>query len=166
MMRFAQNLLVSSLLCLLAASAQAQVLIDLSPSTPQTITPGETIDFSGTVTNTGADVFVNGDELTLSPPNFLFTFDDTPILTSSQLFPLPAGGTYTGPLFSITAPNGIINGSFDGTLTLLGGADTFTTDSLGSAAFRINAVPEPGAFALLAGGGVALSGALLRRRKR
>jgi hypothetical protein len=160
------NLIACALCCMLALSARAQVVIDLSPNTPQTIAPGETIDFSGTVTNTGPDVFVNGDELKLDPPNFAFTFDDTPIVTASQLFPLPAGGTYTGPLFSVTAPGGIINDSYLGTLTLFGGPDTFTTDPIGSASFRLNAVPEPGPMALLVSGGVAGAGLLLRRRRK
>src|SRR5689334_8790959 len=65
----------------------------------QTINPGETVSFYGTIENlTGATQFLNGDAWNGDP---LLAFDDTAFILGSPGF-LTAGGSWTGELFSLT----------------------------------------------------------------
>lgn len=159
-------LFTTTVLCLIASASQAQITISLTPSTTMPIVPGSSISWSGTLTNTGAsDLFINGDQILVNPSD-PFTIDDTPLLTPVQLFPLTAGSSYTGLLFTLTAPSFILNKNYTGSLTLLGGTDTFTTNPIGTQNFSFRAVPEPGATGLLVGVALTGAGIMLRRRKK
>ncbi len=161
-----RTLLIAAALGLMSAASQAQITISLAPSSLMPITPGGSISWSGTLTNTGLDaLYISGDEILTSPP-VAFAIDDTALLTPVQLYPLAGGASYSGLLFTLTAPNVILNGSFSGTLTLLGATDTFNTNPIGSQTFSFRAVPEPGAVALFFGSVASGAGFLLRRRKK
>ncbi len=161
-----RTLLTTAGLCLITAVSQAQIAISLAPSSFMPMTPGGSISWSGTLTNTGLqDLYISGDEILISP-SLSFTIDDTPLLTPVQLYPLVAGGTYSGLLFTLTAPNVILNGTFNGSFTLLGAADTFNTNPIGSQTFSFNAVPEPEAIALLFTSVLAGTGFIIRNKKR
>lgn len=151
--------------CLLSGAAHAQLTVSLTPSSTNPLQPGQTLSYSGTVTNTsGAEVFLNGDEILLHPTD-AFVIDDTPFLTMAPLS-LQPGDAYTGALFNLTAPSDPVSHSYSGTFTIFGGPDSFTTDPVGVEAFRFQAVPEPGAMALLGGVVVSGIGFMLRRRRR
>ena len=164
-MNIIRTLLITAALSLIAAVSQAQITINLAPSSLLPVTSGGSISWSGTLTNTGLDaLFISGDEVLISPST-AFTIDDTPLLTPLQLYPLAAGASYTGLLFTLTAPSGILNGSYNGTFTLLGATDPFNTNPIGSKSFSFRAVPEPGALALLFGSVLTGVGCLVRRKK-
>ena len=78
-----QGLILSGLAVLCQHTVLADLLFNLSPATLST-TPGGTVEFTGSLINTGAaDVFLNGD---LSV--FLYstlTLDDSPFFASSPL---------------------------------------------------------------------------------
>ncbi len=161
-----RTLLITAVLSLIVAVSQAQIILTLAPSSLLPVTPGGSISWSGTLTNTGLDaLYISGDEILISPP-VTFAIDDTPLLTQVQLYPLAAGASYSGLLFTLTAPNVILNGSFNGTLTLLGATDAFNTNPIGSQGFSFRAVPEPGAIAFLFGSVLTGTGLLIRRKKR
>ena len=161
-----RTLLTAAGLSLISAASQAQISISLAPSSLIPITPGGSVSWSGTLTNTGLDaLYISGDEILISP-TLSFTIDDTSLLTPVQLYPLAAGATYSGLLFTLTSPNVILNGSFNGTLTLLGATDAFNTNPIGSQTFSFRAVPEPGTIAFAFASVLSGAGLLIRKKKR
>jgi hypothetical protein len=127
------------------AMAQADVIGIVFDHPSQTGSPGDTLQFFGTLTNPGADtIFLNGDTLNLSGfPQSSITdlFANTPLSLSP--------GTTSGDieLFDIMIPNAFPSSSNDGNYTLLGGAQ-FEQNIVGTADFTVNVqgistVPEP-----------------------
>jgi hypothetical protein len=114
--------------------------------------PGSTIEFFGTITNnTNATIFLNNDDLNLISPT-LGTIDQFFATVPVSLAPNGQLGDSSGniELFDVT-----ITAPFDltpGTYTLFGGADGGAQDSLGSAGFTVEPVPEPSSIYLVLGG--------------
>jgi hypothetical protein len=111
----------------------------------QTGSPGDTLQFFGTLTNTSSDtVFLNSDGFSLAglpTGSFLDMFGNTPF----SLDP----GTNSGDidLFDVAIPNGFPASSNDGSYTLLGGGPN-DQNIVGTADFTVNVggvstVPEP-----------------------
>src|ERR1700692_3140296 len=134
--------------------ARANVTLDLTPSTLSTF-PGGSIEFIGTLTNTGTtNVFLNGDVSIL--PYTSLTLDDSPFFINSPSFLLP-GETYVGPFFDVLANTTALSGSCSGSFTTQGGADSNTFDNLAAQKFTVNVVSivaEPNFSTLL---GIALT---------
>ena len=154
------DLLASASFVLQVVPTLPSDFLSLDPST-QTGWGGQTLLFSGTITNAGVDqLFLNGADL--SAP-FPLSGDASPFLAS----PLSLnGGTFEFalPLFTVAIPPGTPDGLLGpGTLSITGGADGGAQDNLGSADFSVNVVaPEPGSM-LLGGIGVMLLAAIRRR---
>ena len=111
----------------------------------QTGSPGDTLQFFGTLTNTGADtVFLNGDDINLSGfPASAITdlFGNTPVSLNS--------GANSGDieLFDVTIPTGFPGSTNPGNYTLTGGGNS-DQNIIGTADFTVNVtgvstVPEP-----------------------
>ena len=121
---------------------------------------GQTLLFQGILNNLGAPaVFLN---------SISFTAASGLAVNTSAFFQLPsllAPGQTTGlvNLFAVTiGPLPI--GSYLGSITILGGANSNSQNSLLTRDFQIVVVPEPGTLLLLGSG--LLSASLLRRRKQ
>jgi hypothetical protein len=151
-----------ALTVLAAAGAWADINITFDDPN-QTGTAGQTLNFLGTITNTGdTPVYLNFDNLNLT------LLDAT---VSDNFFPnVPASlaaGASSGDidLFDVTIanPGTLPLGTYTGTYELLGGADGNALDNLAQASFSVSVTPEPGYFALL-GVGLALIGWTHRRR--
>jgi hypothetical protein len=135
-----------------------------------TASPGQTVTFSGTITNLeSAIVDMNGCTITL-PGQFVFDcvgpfFANAPLTVDANqtslpfdMFTVTVGVPYTDP-FGLRPP---------GTFTVLGGVegpggyDGSTQNILGEASFQVDVVPEPGTATLFCFG-VPLAMALRRR---
>ena len=163
-----------ALAVLASAGARADIIISnitISLDNPNQIgNPGETLDFTGTITNTDSNlddpaIFLNSDT-----PDFVGPSDA--VLVDNFLANVPASlapGATSGDidLFDIALANpeadsfGLYSGS---TYTLVGGADggaRTAQDNLAQASFSVDVepasspTPEPATFALL-GAGLAL----------
>lgn len=149
------------------AAAHAQAFaVTFAPNT-QTIFPGQTTTFSGTITNlTTSSLYINGDSI--DPLGFGLTTDDTPFYNTFGGTPvlLGAGQTYNSDLFTVTDTAAQI-GIFSGQFTVYGGADPTAADQSGSQTFTLlSPVPEAStslSFALMLAGGAAVW-AIKRRR--
>lgn len=141
--RLRANILALTIVACSVPWAHAGVIFNLTPTTLSTV-PGGTIEFIGTLTNSGAaDVFLNGDVSIL--PNTLLTLDDSPFFINSPLFLMPSQ-SYVGPFFDVAADAGALSGIYSGSFTIQGGADSNTFDNLASQSFTVNvisSVPEP-----------------------
>ncbi len=142
-------LTVALILLLLPQVAHADSIIFQLTDPVQTVAPGSTILFSGTVYTTGnaATIYFNGADDGVASP---LSIDDT-VFFATFPFSLDPDMSYTGPLFSITIPSNAL-GAYDGHFTIQGGADAQANNNLGSAAFEVDVtspVPEPGTILLL-----------------
>jgi hypothetical protein len=123
------------------------------------ITPGGTIEFDGTLTNTGdTDLYLNGDIFNLQSLDL--TVDDSPFIFEGPTF-LAAGDSFSGAFINVTADNEILPGEYLGWYTIQGGADTNTYDDLATEDFYIyvafdtnpsSTTPEPTTFLLMISG--------------
>ena len=151
-----------ALTALAAAGACADINISLDDPN-QTGTAGQTLNFLGTITNTGATtVFLNNDSL-----NFTLT-DATLVDNFFANVPISvAAGASSGDIdlfdVMIANPETLPLGTYTGIYGLLGGIDGNAADNLAQAGFSVSVAPEPGYFALL-GIGIALIGWTHRRR--
>lgn len=145
-----------ALLLVFGTSAFADTL-NLSLSNPvQSGAPGSTVSFIATAsapTTNGATVYLNNDSFNVDSPlalnddGFFFGFP----------FTLDPGDSFTGLLFSVDIPAGAALTSYNGSFTILGGADGSASDILSTVSFQVNAasssvVPEPSSILLLATG--------------
>ena len=132
-------------------AVKAALIVSLAPSA-QTGSPGGTVAFSGTLSNSGgADVFLNG-TASLSPVGF--TVDDTPFFLNTPLFLAP-GGSFSGGLFDVAIAASVTPATYAGSFTVRGGADANELSALATAEYLITiggvtAVAEPSAQLLLA----------------
>jgi hypothetical protein len=131
---------------LLAASTARAGTITMTLDAPVLYgNSGAVLGYSGTLTNTTADVvWLNADNYNLPAGIGPSAFDDTPFFTNAPLF-LAANGT-SGDigLFNITIPAGLANGTFSGgTFTVLGGAGGDSQDILASVDFTVGVGPQP-----------------------
>lgn len=144
------SMCVVAIFLLMPSLALADTLT-LSLSNPvQSSTSGSTVTFDATVSASSANtapIFLNSDSFTIDSP---LTLDDTDFFS----FPLSLnpGGSYTGALFIITLPSGLIPGDYTGSFEILGGANGSALDTLATTGFQVNATPEPGTMPLLATG--------------
>lgn len=134
--------LLFSLLLGAGISCAASVTVNLDNPT-LTALAGQTVTFTGTISNTfSTEVFLNS--LNVNLPSG-FTADTLPFL----LGPFSVAGNSTTvnfALFTVTVddPFGSPLGLYNGTATLLGGADGNAQDILAQQAFGVNVVvPEP-----------------------
>jgi hypothetical protein len=147
------------------ARADISVIFD-APN--QTGLPGSTVQFFGTITNTGVGtVFLNGDSI---------DFTGAPSFSTSDLFfstvPISLGGGASSgdiELFDISFSSPFTDAftTYSGSYTLIGGIDGNAQDVLATQDFSVTArTPEPGYYGMLVLG---LSGLLFfghcRRRR-
>jgi len=151
-------MIVAFLLAGTTAKADSLTLTLAAPF--QSGVAGELLTFDATViNNSGATVFLNGDDFTVNSPLVL---DDSPFLNNWPLS-LGNGGSYAGELFTILIPPGTPVGPYEGTFEITGGADGNAGNVVASADFNVNLAPEPSSLLLLATGLTGLGGVLRRR---
>ncbi len=146
-------------LLLSATAAKADPLTLTFASQYLNAAPGQTVAFSATVTDVGSSqVFLNADSTLLLSP---LTLDDTPFLINFPLSMNP-GDSYTGELFTVTVPPGVLTGLYPGSFQILGGSNATAQDEVAAANFGVNvqATPEPSTFLMLASALVVLAGIL------
>ncbi len=120
--------------------------------------PGQTLTFTGQVTNTLPDVDLVGSSSSVTGPGTLsdrFPFG----------FPSPLGSSFnsgTVPLFDIRISEAATPGSITGfyNLEFAQGSQSLVR----TVSYSVRVVPEPGTLALLAGGALPLVGLVRRRR--
>ena len=161
--------LVGAFVVLGPLQARAAIVFDLNPPA-QTGSPGDTLVFNATLTNTGpSTVYLNGDAF--DAPCAGFSVDDSPYVNSFPVS-LASGQSFTGDLFKVNIGPGVAGGVYTGSFTLIGGADGNAQDNLGTDYFDVTVAvnpsltPEPGTVALLVSGGLTGGASLMRRRRR
>lgn len=120
--------------------------------------PGQTVTFSGTLTNTGpATAFLNGDAFTFPLP-----VDDIPFFLGVPPSLAP-GGSVTAPVLTAIVPAGTALGLYVGSFSVIGGDTPASQNVLATREFGVQVIPEPATCSLAIGG---LVGAVLLRRQR
>jgi len=165
------TLVSCALVLLLCPMAHAQLTLTLDNST-QSVLQGQTITFSGTLTNTGDQIlYLNGDGVDIVATEL--TSSDARFLSNAPLFLYPhgaAGDHWSGGLFDISATSNTLPYLYHGTFAVSGGSDALASDELSRVSFTVNVTspnPTPAPSALT----TALMGTipcalLLRRRKK
>jgi len=156
------NLIALTALAVAGARADINITFD---NAAQSGLPGATLQFFGTIDNTGFNtVFLNADSLNLAGGSD-FTTNDL-FFTNAPISVAAGGSSGDIELFDVTISNPFVDTltTYNGTYTLIGGIDGGAQDVLAEASFSVSVTPEPGYFALL-GVGVALMGWLHRRRR-
>lgn len=126
---------------------------------------GGSLTYGATVSapaGNAAAVFLNGDSFNVTSP---VTLNDSDFFSNFPLSLAP-GASFTGGLFVLTLPpnppSGTL-GTFLGTFTLLGGANSNAIGTLGTVNFSLTTTtPEPSSIALLLTGMAGLAMSLLR----
>jgi hypothetical protein len=164
MMKLKMTLAVAALLAIGLSSAPAHadsIIFTLTNPTGFALVTGGSVTYDATVSapaSNSALVFLNGDSFDVTAP---VTLDDSDFFADFPLSLAP-GGSFTGALFVLTVPPGTAFGSYDGTFTLLGGANAGANSTLGTVSFSVNTVPEPSSIVLLLTG-ICGVGTTLRR---
>jgi hypothetical protein len=143
-----RTLLCTLMLATLSAVAANADIVTVTFDQPvQTGSPGETLQFFGTITNlSGATVFLNSDDLNVNglslTTNDLF-LSTVPISLAPNGQPGDSSGDIE--LFDVIVSNPLLDapGTYLGSYDLLGGADGNAADVLTQAGFSVNTVPEP-----------------------
>jgi hypothetical protein len=123
-------------------TAWGDLILTITPDS-LSATPGGTIEFTGTLMNTGgSELFLNGDLSELGYSGL--TVDDSPFFSDAPLS-LDPDGSYTGPLFDVVVSSGTPAGTYAGSFTVQGGTDANAVSNLATQNFQVNvgAVPEP-----------------------
>ncbi len=141
-------------------AARADAILDLTPSTLNTIVGG-TVEFDGTLTNLGTtDLYLNDDVVILNYTDL--SVDDSIFYVDAPLY-LSPGDSYTGAFFDIIADSATPPGSYSGTYTIQGGADADSFDDIATVDFTLDTgaitpVPEPNPLLLIATGLILVAG--------
>jgi hypothetical protein len=171
---------MKTLLCTLilatlgTAVAKADSLTITFDQPNQFATPGQTLQFFGTIKNNTTDtIFLNSDSFTLN--GLSLTFED--LFANTPIF-IAAGATSSDvELFDVAVSNPLLDlpALYSGSYTLIGGNDKGTgtaQDNLGTASFSVNTttrttspVPEPATLYLLLGGLTTLAPFARRMRR-
>ena len=135
-------------LALLAVPAQAQLTLNLTPAA-QAGNPGDILSFTGSLSNPTANaVFLNSDSVNFNGP--APQPDDGPFLFNAPLSLDPMGTTdangnptdsYTGGFFNVTLNGDALPGTYTGTFTILGGADSTASDTVATEDFSVTVLP-------------------------
>ena len=171
-MRLLSQLGIACILLLSTTVSRAQITVTFDQN-PISMHPGDTASFTGELTNSGTTpLFINGDSLNLVGSGLIL--DDSPFLTNAPLSLTPGEVTSSFEFFTATSDALTPLGTYVGTFSVLGGADSNATDELSGTTppgFQVNVVPstvsdvpEPNNVALLSG--IALTGTCLLRRLR
>jgi hypothetical protein len=158
------TLVLLSLALLLPTPARAQLLFTLdNPS--QAGFPGQTLTFTGTLTNTGTStVFLFGDTFSLAGVGL--TLDDEPFLANAPLS-LGSGDIYAGQFFTVEVGIGALPQIAAGAFTILGGPSDTSQNELATQNFQVNvSAPEPASLALFLPGVTAILLSVRRFRSR
>jgi hypothetical protein len=124
---------------------------------------GQTITFSANIANSGATaVFLNSDSLNIAAP---LTADDTKFFLFSPLSIAPLSTTPTFQIFDVTVPLGAAFGLYPGVFDILGGSTPSDFQTVGTATFAVNVVPEPATVSSLLAGALCL-GLLCASKRR
>ena len=135
-MRNPNNALTCLLYLVMAPSfCRADVTLTLTPNTAPAATCSA-VTFNGTITNNGSSpVFLNGDSAAVPHPQL--TLDDSRYLTNTPASLAANGGSYSGPMFSVTMLPGSAPGTYTGSFAIQGGADSNTFTNLAMQSFTI-----------------------------
>ena len=144
MLTINKRLLLSAILLLVVSvtavrPAKAQFTFSFASDT-MTVSSGSTVTFSGTLTNSGTStIYFNADSLlgldsSISTDDSAFAFD-APLS-------LAGGDSYMGDMFSVTPASTTPGSTYDGTFSILGGADSDASDYLSTTPFHVT-VPAP-----------------------
>jgi hypothetical protein len=133
---------LAALLIIVGGVASATPIFLSFDNANQTSFGGETLSFTGTLTNTTAGtLFINGDVLNFTGP---FTTDDSPFLTNAPFTIDPSAPSSDFQMFTVDIPVLPAPGLYTGSLLVQGGTTADAMDSLGQATFSINIpTPEP-----------------------
>ena len=124
--------------------------------------PGAVLTFSGSLLNTTSAVqFLNNAQISGLLPSF--TGNVTPFFTNTPPSLTANQSTANLGLFSITVPAATAQGPYGGTFSIFGGPGSKDQTLIGSAAFTVQVVPEPGTWGLML---TATVGLWLVRRQR
>jgi hypothetical protein len=158
---------------LLLSSRTLADTVDVSLSAPvQSGTAGSTVSFDATVSTPGKNsgtLFMNGDGFNVPSP---LAMDDSGFFNNFFPLSLDPGDSFTDTLFSIVLPSDVAAGVYTGSFTILGGADMFAQDTLGTVDWEVDvaptpsAVPEPESLMLLATGLPGLAVLVQRKWRR
>jgi opacity protein-like surface antigen len=166
-MKLKMTLAVAALLTIGLSSAAAHadtVTFTLTDPTGFIPVTGGSVTFDATVSapaSNGAPVFLNGDSFNITAH---ITLDDSDFFNNFPLSLAP-GTSFTGDLFVLTAPPGTLFGTYPGTFTLLGGADSNAGNTLGTVNFAL-VTPEPSSIVLMMTGMGGLAWAGFKRNLR
>jgi len=147
---------------LLAGTAAKADSLSIVLSAPFQEASASVFAFDGTITNiSGVTEYLNGDNTYVDSP---LIFDDSPFIIDAPLT-LGPGGSYTGLLFNIDAPQGTPEVLYTGSFQILGGPDNSSelNPMESPVPFDVQVTPEPTSFLLLASG---LAGLLTTIRLR
>jgi hypothetical protein len=166
-----KNLFCTLLLATLSvAAAKADVVTITFDHPNQLASPGETLQFFGTITNdSNTTVFLNNDDLNLSGLS-LTTTDQFLNTVPISLAPSGQPGDSSGDieLFDVTVSNPLLDAqaTYSGSYTLFGGIDGNAQDNLGSTPFSVTTTPEPSAIYLVLAAFLTILVPLSRKARR